>query len=61
MVEEKNLRNQWYTKDDINALKIRGSRRKILDIKDANIQLYGLDFRKVALQYCKSKYVDIIN
>lgn len=57
MVEEKNLRNQWYTKDDINTLKIRGSRRKILDIKDVNIQLYGLDFRKVALQYCKSKYV----
>lgn len=56
-VEEKNLRNQWYTKDDTNALKIRGSRRKILEIKDANIQLYGLDFRKVALQYCKSKYV----
>lgn len=57
VVEEKNLRNQWYTKDDKQILKIRSSRYKILNIRDANIQLHGTDFRKVALQHCKSKYV----
>lgn len=56
-IEEKNLRNQWYTRNEAGGYKAIRSKERIQNIKSASVYAYVDKFQNVNLNTRKSKYV----
>lgn len=57
LIEEKNMRNQWYTRGKIGSLKTDASKSIINAIRPCNIFTKCDDFENVQLELYKTKYV----